>query len=175
MVGLTATLGSGMPLGKEGPFVHIASIVATCLTKMVTTFQGTYLYWHLHYWYILICIILLKEFMLMNQDIQKCLLLLVQWVWLVALLHLLVEFCSPLKSHQSTLLLEITGEDSLLLYVELLSLGYFLFLLLVDMIPSQPYSELILRHVAHVQLEILNKQLSFSQKCREAVVIFSKM
>ena len=23
MVGLTATLGSGMPLGKEGPFVHI--------------------------------------------------------------------------------------------------------------------------------------------------------
>ena len=39
MVGLTATLGSGMPLGKEGPFVHIASIVATCLTKMVTTFQ----------------------------------------------------------------------------------------------------------------------------------------
>ena len=42
MVGLTATLGSGMPLGKEGPFVHIASIVATCLTKMVTTFQGIY-------------------------------------------------------------------------------------------------------------------------------------
>lgn len=42
IVGLTATLGSGMPLGKEGPFVHIASIVATCLTKMVTTFQGIY-------------------------------------------------------------------------------------------------------------------------------------
>ena len=42
MVGLTATLGSGMPLGKEGPFVHIASIVATSLTKMVTTFQGIY-------------------------------------------------------------------------------------------------------------------------------------
>ena len=39
MVGLTATLGSGMPLGKEGPFVHIASIVATKLTQMVTTFQ----------------------------------------------------------------------------------------------------------------------------------------
>lgn len=42
MVGLTATLGSGMPLGKEGPFVHIASIVATLLTSMVTTFQGIY-------------------------------------------------------------------------------------------------------------------------------------
>ena len=42
IVGLTATLGSGMPLGKEGPFVHIASIVATCLTKMGTTFQGIY-------------------------------------------------------------------------------------------------------------------------------------
>jgi len=42
VVGLTATLGSGMPLGKEGPFVHIASIVATLLTKMVTSFQGIY-------------------------------------------------------------------------------------------------------------------------------------
>ncbi len=39
-VGLTATLGSGMPLGKEGPFVHIASIVATGLSKLVTSFQG---------------------------------------------------------------------------------------------------------------------------------------
>ena len=38
-VGLTATLGSGMPLGKEGPFVHIASIVATGLSKLVTSFQ----------------------------------------------------------------------------------------------------------------------------------------
>jgi len=42
VVGLTATLGSGMPLGKEGPFVHIASIVATLLTKLVTSFQGIY-------------------------------------------------------------------------------------------------------------------------------------
>ncbi len=39
VVGLTATLGSGMPLGKEGPFVHIASIVATLLTKLVVSFQ----------------------------------------------------------------------------------------------------------------------------------------
>ena len=39
IVGLTATLGSGMPLGKEGPFVHIASIMATLLSKLVTSFQ----------------------------------------------------------------------------------------------------------------------------------------
>ena len=39
VVGLTATLGSGMPLGKEGPFVHIASIVAALLTKLVTRVQ----------------------------------------------------------------------------------------------------------------------------------------
>ena len=42
VVGLTATLGSGMPLGKEGPFVHIASIVATLLNKLVTSFKGVY-------------------------------------------------------------------------------------------------------------------------------------
>ncbi|XP_011503467.1 PREDICTED: chloride channel protein 2 [Ceratosolen solmsi marchali] len=42
IVGLTATLGSGLPLGKEGPFVHIASIVATLLSKLVTSFQGIY-------------------------------------------------------------------------------------------------------------------------------------
>ena len=41
-VGLTATLGSGMPLGKEGPFVHIASIVATILRSMATKFDGAY-------------------------------------------------------------------------------------------------------------------------------------
>ena len=42
VVGLTCTLGSGMPLGKEGPFVHIASIMATSLSKLVTSFQGIY-------------------------------------------------------------------------------------------------------------------------------------
>ncbi|XP_022250367.1 chloride channel protein 2-like [Limulus polyphemus] len=42
MVGLTASLGSGMPLGKEGPFVHVASIVATLLSKLVTSFKGIY-------------------------------------------------------------------------------------------------------------------------------------
>ncbi|XP_012252937.2 chloride channel protein 2 isoform X4 [Athalia rosae] len=42
IIGLTVTLGSGLPLGKEGPFVHIASIVATLLSKLVTSFQGIY-------------------------------------------------------------------------------------------------------------------------------------
>ncbi|XP_017486297.1 PREDICTED: chloride channel protein 2-like [Rhagoletis zephyria] len=42
VVGLTCTLGSGLPLGKEGPFVHVASIVATLLSKLVTSFQGIY-------------------------------------------------------------------------------------------------------------------------------------
>ncbi|XP_028044163.1 chloride channel protein 2 [Bombyx mandarina] len=42
LIGLTATLGSGLPLGKEGPSVHIASMVATLLSKLVTTFQGIY-------------------------------------------------------------------------------------------------------------------------------------
>ncbi|XP_055373776.1 chloride channel protein 2 isoform X2 [Condylostylus longicornis] len=42
VIGLTATLGSGMPLGKEGPFVHIASIVAQLLSKLITSFQGIY-------------------------------------------------------------------------------------------------------------------------------------
>lgn len=34
MIGLTASLGSRLPIGKEGPFVHIASIVATLLNKL---------------------------------------------------------------------------------------------------------------------------------------------
>ncbi|CAG4962118.1 unnamed protein product [Colias eurytheme] len=42
VVGLTATLGSGLPLGKEGPSVHIASMVASLLSRLVTTFQGIY-------------------------------------------------------------------------------------------------------------------------------------
>ena len=42
VIGLTATLGAGMPLGKEGPFVHIASIVAQLLSKLVTSFQGIF-------------------------------------------------------------------------------------------------------------------------------------
>ncbi|CAG2117333.1 unnamed protein product, partial [Medioppia subpectinata] len=42
VLGLTSTLGSGLPLGKEGPFVHVASIVATLLSKLITSFKGIY-------------------------------------------------------------------------------------------------------------------------------------
>ncbi|KAK7572172.1 hypothetical protein V9T40_014644 [Parthenolecanium corni] len=42
VVGLTATLGSGLPLGKEGPFVHISSITATLLSKLISSFKGIY-------------------------------------------------------------------------------------------------------------------------------------
>uniref|UniRef100_A0A8B9JHC2 Chloride voltage-gated channel 1 n=1 Tax=Astyanax mexicanus TaxID=7994 RepID=A0A8B9JHC2_ASTMX len=42
VVGLTAGLGSGMPVGKEGPFVHIASICAAVLSKVMTFFSGVY-------------------------------------------------------------------------------------------------------------------------------------
>ncbi|XP_058840046.1 chloride channel protein 2-like [Topomyia yanbarensis] len=37
VVGLTLTLGAGMPLGKEGPFVHIASCLSQLYGKMVTS------------------------------------------------------------------------------------------------------------------------------------------
>ncbi|KAJ1355101.1 hypothetical protein KIN20_012373 [Parelaphostrongylus tenuis] len=33
MIGLTLSLGSGLPIGKEGPFVHIASVVANQLSR----------------------------------------------------------------------------------------------------------------------------------------------
>ncbi|KAL2084103.1 hypothetical protein ACEWY4_019621 [Coilia grayii] len=42
VVGLTAGLGSGMPVGKEGPFVHIASICAAVLSKVMSIFTGVY-------------------------------------------------------------------------------------------------------------------------------------
>ncbi|OWF52055.1 chloride channel protein 2-like isoform X3 [Mizuhopecten yessoensis] len=41
IVGLCSSLGSTLPIGKEGPFVHIASIVATLLGKL-TSFRGIY-------------------------------------------------------------------------------------------------------------------------------------
>ena len=40
VVGLTAALGSNMPVGKEGPLVHIASIMATLMSKLITSFRG---------------------------------------------------------------------------------------------------------------------------------------
>ncbi|EMP29513.1 Chloride channel protein 1, partial [Chelonia mydas] len=44
VVGLTAGLGSGMPIGEEGsgPFVHIASICAAVLSKFMSIFCGVY-------------------------------------------------------------------------------------------------------------------------------------
>uniref|UniRef100_A0A914C2E3 Chloride channel protein 2-like n=1 Tax=Acrobeloides nanus TaxID=290746 RepID=A0A914C2E3_9BILA len=42
MVGLTLSLGSGIPIGKEGPFVHVASVVANLLSHLVHSFHGVY-------------------------------------------------------------------------------------------------------------------------------------
>ncbi|KAM8826687.1 chloride channel protein 1-like [Synchiropus picturatus] len=42
VIGLTAGLGSGMPVGKEGPFVHIASICAAVLSRFMSIFSGVY-------------------------------------------------------------------------------------------------------------------------------------
>ena len=42
MIGLTASLGSRLPLGKEGPFVHIASVVATLLNKFLINFANPF-------------------------------------------------------------------------------------------------------------------------------------
>ncbi|XP_068244482.1 chloride channel protein 2-like isoform X2 [Palaemon carinicauda] len=41
MVSLAAVLGSGLPLGKEGPVMHMASIVATMLTKVLRFVKGS--------------------------------------------------------------------------------------------------------------------------------------
>ncbi|XP_003791594.1 chloride channel protein 1 [Otolemur garnettii] len=42
VVALTAGLGSGIPVGKEGPFVHIASICAAILSQFMSVFCGVY-------------------------------------------------------------------------------------------------------------------------------------
>ncbi|NXQ37241.1 CLCN2 protein, partial [Alaudala cheleensis] len=42
VIGLTCALGSGMPLGKEGPFVHIASMCAALLGRFFSLFGGFY-------------------------------------------------------------------------------------------------------------------------------------
>uniref|UniRef100_A0A3P9L8N7 Chloride channel protein 2 n=1 Tax=Oryzias latipes TaxID=8090 RepID=A0A3P9L8N7_ORYLA len=42
VIGLTCALGSGMPLGKEGPFVHVASLCAALLCKFMSLFGGIY-------------------------------------------------------------------------------------------------------------------------------------
>uniref|UniRef100_A0A8C2AWD6 Chloride channel, voltage-sensitive 2a n=1 Tax=Cyprinus carpio TaxID=7962 RepID=A0A8C2AWD6_CYPCA len=43
VIGLTCALGSGMPLGKEGPFVHVASLCAALLSKFMALFGGIYM------------------------------------------------------------------------------------------------------------------------------------
>lgn len=40
IVGLTTSLGSGMPLGKVGPFVHISSVMAALMSKIFTSLGG---------------------------------------------------------------------------------------------------------------------------------------
>ncbi|KAL3862118.1 hypothetical protein ACJMK2_008110 [Sinanodonta woodiana] len=41
VVGLISSIGSTLPIGKEGPFVHIASLVAASLGK-ISSFKGIY-------------------------------------------------------------------------------------------------------------------------------------
>ncbi|CAJ0599140.1 unnamed protein product [Cylicocyclus nassatus] len=42
MIGLTLSLGSGLPLGKEGPFVHVSSAVASQLSRFMIGEEGAY-------------------------------------------------------------------------------------------------------------------------------------
>ncbi|XP_067221314.1 chloride channel protein 2c [Chanodichthys erythropterus] len=42
VISLTCTLGSELPVGKEGPFVHIGSMCAALLCKFMSLFSGIY-------------------------------------------------------------------------------------------------------------------------------------
>uniref|UniRef100_A0A915A4U3 Chloride channel protein n=1 Tax=Parascaris univalens TaxID=6257 RepID=A0A915A4U3_PARUN len=42
MVGLALAIGSGFPIGKEGPFVHVGSIVANLISRFVRNFKSAY-------------------------------------------------------------------------------------------------------------------------------------
>nr|CAH7729647.1 unnamed protein product [Callosobruchus chinensis] len=41
-LGIAATLGSGVPLGKEGPLIHMSSIIVTKLSKAISSFNKIY-------------------------------------------------------------------------------------------------------------------------------------
>lgn len=40
--GISAVIGAGMPLGKEGPLVHIACLMCVNLSRLITGFRGIY-------------------------------------------------------------------------------------------------------------------------------------
>nr|CAD2189352.1 unnamed protein product [Meloidogyne enterolobii] len=42
IVGLTFSLGSGIPIGKMGPFVHVAASTANLLSNVAARFEGAY-------------------------------------------------------------------------------------------------------------------------------------
>eukprot|EP00117_Sycon_ciliatum_P024435 scpid42908/ scgid20503/ Chloride channel protein 2 len=42
-VGLIASVGSGLPIGKEGPFVHLASILGHSMSKLLTNINSSYM------------------------------------------------------------------------------------------------------------------------------------
>ncbi|KAL3088330.1 hypothetical protein niasHT_023890 [Heterodera trifolii] len=42
IVGLTFSLGSGIPIGKMGPFVHVAATAANLLSNLAARFDGAY-------------------------------------------------------------------------------------------------------------------------------------
>ncbi|VDO36834.1 unnamed protein product [Haemonchus placei] len=42
IIGLTLSLGTGLPIGKEGPLVHIASVVANQLNRFLSTPDGVF-------------------------------------------------------------------------------------------------------------------------------------
>ncbi|XP_050299927.1 chloride channel protein 2-like isoform X2 [Anthonomus grandis grandis] len=42
-MGIMATLGSGMPLGKEGPLIQMSSILVTKMSKFMSSFKSVYL------------------------------------------------------------------------------------------------------------------------------------
>lgn len=42
IVGLTASLASTLPFGKEGPFVHISCAMANCLSRYISSFRAIY-------------------------------------------------------------------------------------------------------------------------------------